>query len=332
MTDFAGENDLDAVSADPVDAGPEVAAQEGPSIDDAIAAAFDKAEGATDEAGQPRDPMGRFAAKQAEEAAAAESGKAADAAATAVGAMPAAWGRDKAELWARTPVEVQAYIAQREQQISDGFKQYEGLAEFADLAASNGGSLRQTLATVRDLDNLVTSDPVRGFAEIMGRIGYDPAKVARSFLGIQDDGSPAPQLPAPQLDPAIQRTIQQLQGEVQTLRMQPYQQQVEAFASDPANKYFDKLIGPMQAMIASERGLSLKDAYDRACWADPQVRSELLKEQQAVAAKAHQLTKSTQTAERASRGLTPSNASPVKAPPRAMSIDESINAAFAQYE
>lgn len=332
MSDFDADFPLDGDASLSVEDISDIESTEGPSIDDAINAAFEKAESAVDETGQPRDPMGRFAAKQAEEAAAAKATEDAAAAAPVTGSMPSAWGRDKSELWAKTPPEVQAYIAQREQQISDGFKQYEGLAEFSELAQSNGGSLRQTLTSVRELDNLVTNDPVRGFAEIMTRVGFDPSKVARGFLGINDDGSAAPRLVSPQIDPTIQRTIQQLQGEVETLRMQPYQQQVEAFATDPSNKHFDKLIGPIQAIIASEKGLSLKEAYDRACWADPQVRSELLKQQQAPVIKAQQLTRSTQTAERASRGLTPSAIAPVKAPSRVMSIDESINAAFAQYE
>lgn len=336
MSDFDGDIDLDAaIVADEPTVADEVQPVDENTIEQSIAKAFDQVEGQAGENGQPRDPMGRFAAKQAEDAAKADAAKVEPEtqAAPQVGAMPASWGRDKAELWAKTPPEVQAFIVQREQQVSEGFKQYEGLAEYAELAQRNGGSLKQTLATVKELDDLVSSDPLRGFAEIMSRIGYDPAKVARAFLGLQDDGTISQQqaYQPPQIDPAIQRTIQQLQGEVQSLRLQPYQQQVEAFASDPANKYFDKLIPQIKALIASDKGLSLKDAYDRACWADPQVRSELLQQQQAPVIKAQTLAKSTQTAERASRGLSPSGSAPVKVPPKSMSIEDSIAAAFAQH-
>lgn len=342
MSELATDQDFD------IDAGPIVSADEAApapviekdtSLDDIISKAFDDQVANLDESGQPRDDLGRFAAKTAQEAADRATAALKDDAAQkpvtdpATGEMPASWGRDKAALWAKTDPEVRAYIAERERQVSEGFRQYEGLAEFAEGAKGNGLTLRDVMGRVRELETMVVQDPVRALHEIFTRSNIDPKAVARAFLGVDDQGGQAvPAYQAPAIDPQVSATIQQLQQEVSSLRIQPILREVEAFASDPSNKHFDTVSDSIKALIANDRNLSLKEAYDRACWAHPQVRAELLQAQNAPVIKAQQLAKSTQMAERASRGLTPSASQPVRAAPKSMSIDEAINAALALQE
>ncbi len=321
MSDF---DDTGPIATDEVDTSAPVDTSQ--SIDDAINAALASQEGATDadpaETQQQRDERGRFAAKAAQDAAAAAvADPEAQAVQPVTGQAPAAWGKDKAALFAALPPEAQAFIAQREQQISEGFKTYEGLAPFAESARANGLSLRDVMTRVQELEDAFATDPVAGFHEIMRRSGYDAMKIAQAVLANAGQQPDAGQQQAPAFDP---RVIQSLQQEIQSLKMQPFVQQVEAFASDPANKHFERLSPVIKQLLAADPQLSLPDAYNRACWSDPQVRTELMAEQ----TKQQQLAKSTQTALRASKGLAPGTA-PLNGQRRMKTVDDAIEAAMA---
>lgn len=330
-TDF----DLDQSASLP-EAGSEASAPApaGPSIDDAIAAAFET-QTAADRA---RDGQGRFVAKQPEaqpaQQAAAATEKAAQqpqqAPVQPEGAMPSSWGRGKEALWQQASPELRQFLAHREQQISEGFRRYEGCAEFADVAAQNGRTLRDVLTEVDRIETGMMTDPVGMLSEIVQRFRVDhQALIARLQGGAQPAPAVAaasPQAPVPAFDP---RQVSQLVQ--QELQKQSTAQQVEAFWADPANKYADKVADVMAALLRADRGLSIKDAYDRAIWADPQIRQELEREaalaKQVEQAKAARAT--TQTAQRASRSLVGSGSPASTGSKPAMSIEESINAAMA---
>lgn len=302
-------------------------------VEASIHAAFEQHEKAGD---VPRDEMGRFAARQREEAAklAAEGQAIEQAAKPAVDgvAAPASWGNERAAMFKALPPEAQAYIAQREQQISDGFKRYEGLGSYAELAERNGGNLRGVLDAVKQLEDLFHADPVQGFSVMCQRAGFDPRQIASALIGSPEQ-APTPQTQA--IPPQVLSQLQTLQRELDTIKLQPVQREVDAFAKDPANKYFDVLSPMMAQLIEGNPGMSLKDAYDAAAWANPQIRAELLAAEKASVASTRNeaLAKSAQAAQRASRGLSPSSSSAAVngAPPRYKTVDEAIHAAFAAH-
>ena len=338
MTDDLSTETIDTTA--PIDTGDDlvvvdVAATQSEGIDAAINAAFEGKD-------FNRDEMGRFSAKQQQDAAEAAAKQAVtDPTApqgpqgpSAVG-PPAAWGKEKAALFASLPPEAQAYINQREQQVSDGFKRYEGLGEYASIAEQNGKSLRVVLDTVKQLEDLMEADPVRGAMTIFQRAGVDPVQIAQAILGsgaqVQQAVSPADGSAVP---PQVLQTIRTLEQKIETLQMQPFEREVQAFAADPANKHFATLTPLIAQIIQGSPGISLKDAYDRAAWADPQVRAELLSEQQkaAVTERNEQLAKTAQRASQASRGLSPSvSAQPINGQRRFRTVDEAIEAAVAAH-
>lgn len=57
------------------------------------------------------------------------------------------------------------------------------------------------------------------------------------------------------------------------------QSQVNAFAGDPANKYFEQVKPVMASLLSSGAAQDIQEAYDRACYADPTIRSTLMSEQ-----------------------------------------------------
>lgn len=118
----------------------------------------------------------------------------------------------------------------------------------------------------------------------------------------QPTGHSQPMLP-PELQGMVQ-TVQTLQQELASQReaqeareMQALQEQVDSFRNAPENIYFDNVKHRVAALLQSGQAQDLKEAYDMACWADPEVRSILLKEQTAkvaqpdTRAKAHEAKK-----------------------------------------
>ena len=84
------------------------------------------------------------------------------------------------------------------------------------------------------------------------------------------------------LDPAVKQLQQELNEIRSTLTAKQQAElreaqakansEVEAFASDTANPYFGEVAQDMVQFINA--GLSLKDAYDRAVWANPGTRAK----------------------------------------------------------
>lgn len=60
-----------------------------------------------------------------------------------------------------------------------------------------------------------------------------------------------------------------------------FKQELVAFASDPANAYFDQVRPLVATLIGSGQAKDLKEAYDMACNARPDIRSALLQKQKA---------------------------------------------------
>lgn len=95
--------------------------------------------------------------------------------------------------------------------------------------------------------------------------------------------------------PALPPEMQQLAGQVQTLTQtvqqreradserqnSEYRQHIEAFKADPKNIYFDNVLPRMSQLLASRQATNLPDAYEQACWADPQVRPLMIQAQTA---------------------------------------------------
>lgn len=332
---MSDEFDTETVDASaPVDTGSDIApvdpaALQSEGIDAAINAALEGKDFS-------RDELGRFSAKQQQDAADAAAKQAAvdPQSQPITTTAPAAWGKEKAALFASLPPDAQAYINQREQEVSDGFKRYEGLGEYASIAEQNGKNLRGVLDTVKQLEDLMEADPVRGAITIFQRAGVDPAQIARAILGGSTQQQSAQHADPAAIPPQVMQTIESLQREIQTIRQEPYEREVQTFASDPANKHFAALSPLIAQLIHGTPGITLKDAYDRAAWADPQVRAELLAEQQKTAAaeRNDQLAKTAQRASQASRGLAPStSASPLNGVRRFKTVDEAIEAAVAAH-
>jgi hypothetical protein len=163
-----------------------------------------------------------------------------------------------------------------------------GLDEFAGI---------QTLLAAQDV---LDREPVQGILHVARSYGVTPAHLAQAFGLTQANGAApagaegghAPTA-APDINAVLQQALTPLQQQVQTLQRElqsahqrteaeqlaSAQAEVQAFASDPANLYFDNVRDRVAALIQAGQAKGLSDAYQMAIWADSEIRPLLLKAQ-----------------------------------------------------
>lgn len=197
--------------------------------------------------------------------------------------MPKSWAKDKAELWSKLPPDAQDYYSLREKQFLDGLEQYKGDATFAKelkeiitpykaLLASQGVNERQAVSALLNTHYRLSQGTVedrRAAYEQFGReLGLVQPQVGQ--------GQP--------VDPALKKLQDELNGvksaltarqqaELRSLQADA-DREIETFAADQANVYFNEVGQDMIPLLKS--GHSLKDAYEKAVWANPVTRQKEL--------------------------------------------------------
>jgi hypothetical protein len=106
-------------------------------------------------------------------------------------------------------------------------------------------------------------------------------QMARDY-GVQINPGEAPEQQQP-VDPRLetmQQRIDRLEREQNDARNAARETEqaeiassIETFASDPANAYFEQVRNEMSALLQSGLAGSLKEAYDKAVWANPETRA-----------------------------------------------------------
>jgi hypothetical protein len=198
---------------------------------------------------------------------------------------PQSWAKDKHELWGKMPPEAQEYYEQREKQMLDGLEQYKENNGF-------GKQLREVFTPYKALLQAQGVDEVKA-TQYMLNAHYrlssgSPAdkaaymgQLAKSY-GIDVSALAQAGVPAQDIDPLVK----QLQEEVGALRQTQTQRQqheyqqvqnkvksdVEAFASDPKNVYFDECADDIAAFV--QAGSTLESAYEKAVYANPVTRAK----------------------------------------------------------
>jgi hypothetical protein len=168
--------------------------------------------------------------------------------------------------------------------------------------------------------------------DLMQRTNVDPAAV-----GLSPQVPPGALSEADLKDPAIRffadKAAQQeaafaaLRGELQGIRQSEQQkaeqvavrtarQGIDEFAAQkdaqgrPLNPHFDEALPIMIELFRVDPNRDLKDAYERACWSTPTIRTKLLAEQQSAASRQAAADKAKLAARGNTRGIT----SPVAKP------------------
>jgi hypothetical protein len=250
---------------------------------------------------------------------------------------PQSWKADVREKFNALPPEVQAEVLRRETEMAQTFQaiapakklqavvsQHEDMfkAEGADPAQAIGGILQ----TVRRLATGSAQEKAAIVAQMVRGYGVDIETLARTL-----DAPPQQAAPAA-IDPAAieRRVLERMQAQQEEAAIA---QAIQQFGAEPREFMAD--VEPMMAAIvqsARARGETpsakmLQDAYDKACWATPEVRAAL--QQREAGEKAKAAAAAAQKAKAAAVSVRPTHA---VAPPVASSgsPQDDVRAAIAE--
>lgn len=242
-------------------------------------------------ADRTRDQQGRFAPKgdAAPIPPISEPGQPGASAAPPAGATsgpPPSWSAAAKAEFTKLPEVIRNEIAKREVDMDRGKAQWQQGAERLNrldevlaprserfrLAGLNEVQAVQTLFAAQDY---LERQPVDALLYLGRQSGVDWRAVFARLNGGQQAGPPP--LP-PQLQPlanqvqALTNTVMQQQQTAERQQFQGHLDQVHTFAADPKNLYFENVRTRMGELLRSKQATSLEDAYEQACWSDPQVR------------------------------------------------------------
>lgn len=216
---------------------------------------------------------------------------------------PAGWSAAAKAAFASLPPAVQAAVSRREQEVAQGFAQYEGigkaLAPMQPMLQARGVApaayVQQMVAIDQALQNPATRN--QAFAYLFQTYGYRPGASSAD----QQHGGASNPLMQPSADPTIAALQQQLQLVTSHLTQQEAQRaaelnhvqqetqrqanaDVEAFRNDPANEFFDLVRDDIRgvyerAAVLQQKAPTLKEAYEQAVWANAQTRPVMLARQ-----------------------------------------------------
>lgn len=200
---------------------------------------------------------------------------------------PKSWSKDKHELWSKLPPEAQDYYEQREKQMLDGLEQYKGdathgktfkdlTAPYAALLKSQGLSEQQAVQYLLNAHFRLTNGTLEQRRAAYEQLGKG-LQILPSQTTAQAPGQSAAALPPEvqtlqsRLDALEFERRQEAETQMRALRADA-DKQIESFAANPANVYFQEVAQDMVPLIKA--GMTLEAAYERCVWGNPVTRAK----------------------------------------------------------
>lgn len=234
----------------------------------------------TDKASKPRDEAGKFA-KKPEEVIEPEK----------VPEAPRSWNATEKAEWATMTPAQRSAVMRRESEVELGFTKLdeernlgksmrETIAPYMAIIQAEGGTPQTAVKSLLETALILRTAPVAQktalFHQLAKQYGVD----------LSQPNNPSPVQP----DQVLAQTQQQLAQLQQQIQQQPevFRQQqenlaikstIDAFAADPKNAHYEKLKPVMASLLQGGQAKDMQDAYDKASWADPDIRSSLVTEQ-----------------------------------------------------
>lgn len=274
-----------------------------------------------------RGPDGKFAPKEATPAVAAADPKlppAEDVAkvneqpSTVAAVPPVSWAADAKQAWASIPPAVQQAVLKREQEASNGIRQYsektaryeQALAPVAQAAQARGMSVDDGIKRLIDGNTFLETKPVEAIMWLAQKNGIDLAELA---------SNPPQQVRAEERGPQVVQTDPVL---VQRLQQVEFRQNYSIAQQFAASKpHYAMVEEHLPAAIVEVRTLDptldgfdlLEKAYERAIWLNPDIRSQVTAAENAKTAQT-QVAKVQEKSSQASRAAVSVKGSSAGAP------------------
>lgn len=209
---------------------------------------------------------------------------------------PKTWTKDALPFWSQTPPRVQAEILKREADMFRGLQQYREAAQVGQTFAK---TLEPFVPAMQKFQ-LNPSDILKRALTAHLNLTLSPPEVKmRLFRGLaQDygidlealmDDVPYEQPQVSQETLALQQEVAQLRQALGGLQQSHLDQRktavladVNAFADNPENIYFEELADDITQLLHQGVATDLKDAYEKAIWLNPVVREKEVARQAAA--------------------------------------------------
>lgn len=293
----------------------------------------------------PRDDAGKFTAKAPETVepgvTPSEAKPDEPASPTIVGEAPVApvsWPKDKAEAWNKLDPDARDYILKREAEVAKGFQttaeKYKPFEELdrvlepvkAKLQAE-GLSPAQGIQRLLRAQDMLETNPVQAINWLARSYGVNLGQLTQQPPAGQEQTQQPPA--DPRIESALSR-VERLEREAQERAQrdaasfeQNLKADVEKFRASPEHPHFDDVKADMAALLSAGVVTDLKEAYEKAVWANPTARTKVLEDQRkADAAKAADAAAKAKQAGSLNVRSTPANSAPPK------NIDETLSRAW----
>ena len=239
------------------------------------------------------DDVGRVSAEEG----GANNTEAVGESAADVSVAPEAWSAEARETWKDIPKAAKDYIQKREAQMDAGIKKHAANAQramgmdhvltpYRQYLEVNGGpqnALKQLLNTGVQLQMGNQAQKAQLVAGLIKNFGVDIGALDSLLVGQAPPEATQQDNVQQQVQAALQAERQQQQGQQHQFARQQVGNEIQQFTADPANEFYRDVRGHMASLLEGaskeNRQLSLKDSYDQACWANPEVRNILMKRQ-----------------------------------------------------
>ncbi len=168
-----------------------------------------------------------------------------------------------------------------------GITQYKRAADF-------GSRLQQQIQPYAQVLQQHNIDPVQAFDVMMRAhlgmtMGDAETKKQWAQYIVQNYGLDQVLGAAQAGDPQAQAVVQELKGQVSQLqemilgdKRKAIEAEIQAFASNPENKYFDDLFDDIVQVIQKGQANNIAEAYQAAMWLNPAVREKVIAERLAA--------------------------------------------------
>ena len=250
----------------------------------------------------------------------------------------AVWAKDTLDKddWAA----VKRDIVKRNDEVGKGLAkltEYKPIEQYVEMARQSGTTLDRALQNYVGIEQELSRDFTSGVARICQQQGVDPVHLANAILArhgasSQRDGTGEAQVAhqrAPSVDHIVQPLLQKVTA-LENLFQQQHsagaQTEIQRFASDPKHMFFENVRPEMKFLLEAGKAQTLEDAYELACWQDPEIRELLIKQRSASDPSAKVAAAS--QARAASRSITGSAVPGAGNNGPALSIEDEVRAHF----
>jgi hypothetical protein len=203
-------------------------------------------------------------------------------------APPMEWKGAGKVKWDRLPREVQTELRDTWQAMATERAEVAPVKELLDVnrefLVNQAGSLPAALTQLMQFARMSVDNPRELIQHIARTTGTD---LRALVAGQPPQGAPQGQPDATAyIAQLVQQQLQPIVGQFEQQRTNQVMSEIEAFRADPKNPYFNDVAPRIEGLLKAGAAKDLREAYDQAIWADPNIRQQLMSAQAEEASRA----------------------------------------------